>query len=137
MRPRRRPGPAIGLVEGLRGTVGVALLVVPRPVLVLLGEDPSSPGPRVFTAVLGARHLLQAGVTGLVPVIAPAEVGTGAVLRVGVVVDLVHAVTMLGWAILAPRHRRPALANAATALIFAGAGLLIARARGGPPNIRT
>ncbi len=138
MTPRRRAAPASRLVDGIRGTVGLALLVFPRPALRLVGEDPNSRGPQTFTAVLGARHLVQTGLTVLVPALGAAEHetegGAKTAIAVGAGVDLVHAATMIGWAILVPRHRRAAMANAAAAFGFATAGLLAARAR--PPPVR-
>lgn len=105
-----------------RVATGAVLLAAPGTVLRSAARGRSDRPARIVTRVLGARHLVQAALTGLRP--APAALGIGAG------VDALHAATALGLAAVDPSRRRDALANAVTALAFAGAGAQLAR-RGG------
>ncbi|QMU77803.1 hypothetical protein GXW83_21035 [Streptacidiphilus sp. PB12-B1b] len=69
--------------------------------------------------VLGARQLVQAAVTAPAP--------TGAVLALGVEVDLLHAASMLALAAVAPRWRGLALWEAGAAAALAGGAAAAAR----------
>ena len=94
-----------------RMTVGAALLARPE-LAVRLTRSPDGTGVRRTVRVLAARYLLQSG-AGLAwhrPWVRAADTG----------VDVVHAVSMLGFARAFPRHRRLALTSAAAALVFAG-----------------
>jgi hypothetical protein len=78
----------------------------------LAGRASCSSAPvRRTIRVLGVRYLIQAIAAPVVhrPWVRPADTG----------VDLVHAVSMLGFAHLFPTHRRLAHLSAVTALGFA------------------
>jgi hypothetical protein len=89
---------------------GLLLVLVPATAL------PTDPGDRAALAVarlLGARHLAQGVIAALAPhLLTP---------RRGALVDGTHAVSMVGWAALDDRHRRPALLDAASAGVLAAA----------------
>ena len=106
----------------LRAAWGTVLLSQPRRVLALR-DTMGVPGPAVFAArLLGARQLTQAIITALAP--------TPRVIRLGAAVDTLHACTGIGFAVLVPRWRRTALADAAVAAGFAvGGQLRVRRAR--------
>ena len=108
----------------LRAAWGTVLLSQPGRVLALC-DTAGVPGPAVFAArLLGARQLTQAIITALAP--------TPRVIRLGAAVDTLHACTGIGLAVLVPRWRRPALADAAVAAGFAVGGQLRVR----PPRHR-
>jgi hypothetical protein len=96
-----------------RAGYGAALLCAPGPMIrVCTGRLPSLRARRV-ARVLGIRHLSQAAATAWAP---GPELGA-----VGSVVDLCHAVSMLGLAAANQSLRRAELADAlvATALAVA------------------
>ncbi len=72
-----------------------------------------------MTRVLGARHLAQACLTWPAP--------ATAVLALGTEVDVAHAASMIGLAVIGRRWRRAALASAAVASGFAASGGVAAR----------
>lgn len=74
-----------------------------------------------FARVLGARELVQGAATAALP--------TAGTVRVGVAVDVLHAVSMCGLAVVDGSRRRPALLNALTAT---GWALLAHRLRPAP-----
>lgn len=103
----------------LRAAWGTVLLSQPRRVLALR-DTAGVPGHAVFAArLLGARQLTQAIITALAP--------TPRVIRLGAAVDTLHACTGVGLAVLVPRWRRTALADAAVAAGFAVGGQLRVR----------
>ena len=104
----------------LRAALGTALLTSAEPLLGELGGRPPDAGARVFARVLGARHLVEAGLLAHAP--------SKARLRAGALVDGIHAVTAL---VLAERrhHRRLAETNAVSAALLAAAGLTAAGSR--------
>ena len=69
--------------------------------------------------VLGARHLLEAALLG--------RSRSRRWILVSVVIDSIHAVTAVGFAVLDERHRRLALTNGVTAAVFVIDGSLEAR----------
>ncbi len=77
--------------------------------------------PVWIVRILGARLLAQAAPEAIAP--------SRNILRLGVVVDLTHAASMLIAARVWPRYRRAALASAASAGASALAGTLLARGR--------
>jgi hypothetical protein len=96
-------------LEALRVVYGVTEICAPRwGIGMLLGRAPDRKTAAVIR-VLGARHLVQALMTR--------RKGRTA-HRIGGTVDLLHAVSMVGVAVRYKRHRPPALASAAIALIF-------------------
>jgi hypothetical protein len=95
---------------------GLGLVAVARPDQVLrLSRSDQSERVRRVIQVLGARYLVQ---SAMGYVLARRWVP---VLDAGI--DAVHALSMSGLAIWAPRHRRPALLSAAAAVSFAAADL--------------
>lgn len=105
-------------LEGIRVGVGLASFAAPESLVGRVLEVPMGSRSRTFTRVLGARHIAQALLTGGEP--------TPRALRWGVVVDGVHALTMLGLAAVDPPRRRAAMLNAAAATGFAVAGAVAA-----------
>ena len=107
------------LVTLARAGYGVALVAVPGLLIGLTGQRPGRRACAV-ARVLGARHLLQAGVTAAAQL---ADPGDSAVLSGGAAADLLHASTMVALGVLDPRARRAALIEAGleTALGVAGA----------------
>lgn len=95
---------------------GLGLLAATRPDTVLrFSHGPTSAGERLVVRVLGGRYLVQsAGGYALNRRWVPA-------LDAGI--DLVHALSMTGLAVWAPRHRRLALLSATTAITFAATDL--------------
>ena len=96
--------------EQVRAAVGVAELLATSRVARWVGADPSDRRVRWTIRVLGARHLGQAVLTTLTP---EARSRTGH--RLGAAVDVLHGLSMLGLAGVAPSLRRPALSSAALA----------------------
>jgi hypothetical protein len=117
-----------------RAGYGVGLLCVPQVLITLTGDPVSgqpagTPQPRPsrracgVARVLGFRHLVQAGLTG---VGLRAEPGTPVPLALGAAVDVLHASTMVGLALVDRRARRVALADTVIELALAAAGALAA-----------
>ena len=77
--------------------------------------------PAWIVRLLGARLLVQGAPEALRP--------SSTVLRLGVLVDLTHAASMLAAGRVWPRYRRAALASAAAAGASAVAGALLVRGR--------
>jgi hypothetical protein len=98
----------------LRAAYGAALLAVPGRIVRAYGGEPSDGPTMVAARVLGARHLLQAALTGDDP---------GPVRRVGgAVVDALHAASMFALAKVDAGRRRPALVDGSVAAAFSAAG---------------
>ena len=89
---------------------GVALLVGPDRVIRAAGADSDLTGAVVAARLLGARQLAQAAALAARP---------QDVARAAVVTDSVHAASMLGVALLAPRYRRIAVVSAVIATALA------------------
>jgi hypothetical protein len=104
---------------GLSGIAWGAALLVAGPSIWRRVDDA---GPdevdRIALKLLGARHVA----TGAAQVLLP-----GSFQRLEIGVDLVHAATMVGVAVLDPPRRRPALVTTAVALASAVAGIGIRR----------
>jgi hypothetical protein len=124
--PAGRP-PAARLLQLTRASYGVALVMAPGLVTYLAtGRFPDRRGRRV-AQVLGARHLIQAAVTALVPV--------PEVFALGAVADTAHAATMVMLAACDRAARPAALTDAFAEAAFAATGWGRARAaRGGGEN---
>lgn len=98
-------------LELARGVWGACLVVAPRAAAKLLLRRAESPRFIMVVRILGVRECAQALLT-----MTPRLSG----LRpLGGVVDIVHALSMVGIAIFVPRHRRAALASATAAGSFA------------------
>lgn len=107
----------------LRAGVGAALTVFPGRVASAAEGRPATTPARVFTRVLGVRHLTQATLTLTAPqLLTPSR---------GAVVDGLHAATVMVLAAVSPRYRRAALVNAALAATFCGLGIVSAHEQRG------
>lgn len=112
-----KPGQASrGLLQPVRACYGGALLFAPARVIRMVTGRPASPRACGVARVLGARHLIQAVVT--IAADSSAEsVGLGAL------VDLAHAASMAGLALVDRGVRRLTLSDALVETMFATAGL--------------
>lgn len=110
--------------EAARALVGATELVKPDWMVDLAGADPASARLRAVARVLGGRHLVQATVVTARP--------TDTVRWGGVVVDLLHAASMVLLALFSRRYRRPACSSAAMAVALAA----VSRPEAGPPRPR-
>ncbi len=99
---------------------GATCLACPERVVVTAGGEPD-PRALWFARALGARELAQ----GLTTLAAPGR----RVLTAGVVVDGLHAVSVLVLATTDTPRRRPALLNALAATCWALLGLALTRDR--------
>jgi hypothetical protein len=107
------------VLPAARACYGGVLLLAPGPVIRLCTRHPASSRAQNVARVLGARHLVQAALTTGTPP------GT-ARLGIGAVVDLTHAASMVGLALIDRTVRRATLADAAIETLLAGAGLTAA-----------
>ncbi len=101
-------------MTALRGGWGVALIAAPDATMGRLGGRRLDDRARAVTRVLGARHLLQAGV----------EAGGDGrrLLLLGVAADVLHASSMVALAAVDPTRARTCLGDAAVAGSWALAG---------------
>ena len=105
-----------------RAGYGVALVCAPQALIML----PGGPGPRragAVARVLGVRHLVQAGLTVAA---LRAEPESAVPLALGAAVDVLHASSMVGLALVDRGARRVALADVGVELALAAAGALAA-----------
>lgn len=93
----------------------MAELARPDDVLERLSGQGAEPGESPIVRVLGAREVGQALVSASLP--------TPAVLGLGVGVDCLHCLSMLGVSVWLTRYRRHAMISALVAAVFALAGL--------------
>jgi hypothetical protein len=109
-------------LQAARASYGVALVMAPGLVTYLAtGHFPSRRARRV-AQVLGARHLIQAAVTALVPVPEVFALGAG--------VDALHATSMVALAAADRASRPAALTDAMAETGFAAAGFSCGRDAG-------
>ncbi len=108
------------LLAGAHLGQAVVLLAAPPGVLRSVTGDHGVP-PAWIVRVLGVRTLVQAA--------AVAISASPTILRLGVLVDLAHAASMLAASRVWPRYRRAALASAGSAGASAVAGVLLIRGR--------
>jgi hypothetical protein len=117
-----------------RAGYGVGLLCAPQALIKLTGDpvtgqpagaSPVRPSRRACAVarVLGVRHLMQAGLTAAA---VRAEQGSPVPLALGAGVDVLHASTMVGLALVDRGARRVALADTGIELALAAAGALTA-----------
>lgn len=104
----------IRLIEVVRAGWGAALLAAPSEVLDHIHGVQVDRKALVVSRILGARHLVQATLSGINP--------GPEVLAAGVWVDTVHSITALGLAALDRRRARGGLTDAAFAAVWAGMG---------------
>jgi hypothetical protein len=98
----------------LRSAWGAALLISPGSVLRLFGGVDAGSTPRRVMRVLGARHVAQAGVEWALG---------GRAREIGIVVDMLHAATDVGFSVVNPRWRRAALSDTVVTTGFVVLGL--------------
>lgn len=110
--------PTVDHFAALRVGYAALLLAAPDPVIGLYTGHRADPLTRAVTRLLGSRHLIQGILTGGTP--------STHVLALGVKVDLAHAASMLGLAVLDQRRRRAGLIDAAVAGSFAMTGAVLA-----------
>lgn len=112
-------------LPAVRMAVGLGLLTWPGQGAPLLGAR-SDPRSRLVMRLLGARHVVQAGIA--------ASNRSPRAARRGAAIDAVHACTAAALGVLDRRQRRPALTDGCVAAAFAVAGgrrsLRLARSRG-------
>lgn len=113
-RPSRRAGRVFGAA---RLGWGLTLLTAPDRCIELAGgPDDAGVDARRIARVLGARHVLQAGVE---------LAAWPRWRRLGATADLLHAASGVGLAAVDPRWRRVALIDAALATSWAVVGIAL------------
>ena len=100
--------------DAARMALGAVTLAGPGLVVRLTGSH-DGVGVRRTVRVLGARYVVQS--------VGGRWLHRAWVPEADAAIDVVHALTMLGLAVLVPRHRRLALVSAALATGFAAADL--------------
>lgn len=114
-RTRRRT--VTRLVSGTLAAWGVALLTRPEQAVRLVSSD--RPEPRAWIVrLLGGRLVAQHALVLLRP--------TRTTVLLGVAVDTLHALSMIGVALLWREYRRPAAVSAATTAASALVGAMAA-----------
>lgn len=98
-----------------RTVYGAVLLLSPGDVVERAAGERGGSGFTTVRRVLGARHLVQAAATANDP-------GRGRLLA-GVVVDVLHAASMLPVVAFGDDHRRSAMLSALVAAVLAAVGL--------------
>ena len=98
-----------------RAAYGTLLLFVPGAVMRIASGEPTDRASRVVARILGLRHLVQALVLE--------RNGTRGRLLAGTAIDAVHALSMVGLAVLSRDHRWSAALDAALATALAANGL--------------
>lgn len=101
-------------IELTRGLFGMALLVAPRPVLRHVHRVKVDPTSVAVARILGVRQVTQAALSGLEP--------SPEVLAIGVWVDLAHATSALGLAVVDRPRAFAGMLNAGAAVAWAAAG---------------
>jgi hypothetical protein len=94
-------------VPVVRATYGVSLLLLPGAMVRVVSGKPADRVSTVVGRILGARHLLQA--------LTIERKGTRGWLLVGVTIDAIHTLSMLGLAALSRDRRRMAALDATLA----------------------
>jgi hypothetical protein len=116
------------LLDAARAGYGGLLLGAPRRMIGACTAVPAGPRAVGVARVLGARHLLQAALTGALSArVPPGEVTPNTALLAGSAVDTAHAISMIGLALARRPLRRAALADAVLEAGFAAFGMMIAR----------
>src|SRR5262249_16849979 len=100
------------VLRAARACYGGILLLAPGPAIRLCTRGPASPRAQNVTRVLGVRHLVQAALTAGAPP-GPARLGLGGA------VDLTHATSMVGLALVDRTVRRATLVDAAIEALLA------------------
>lgn len=102
-------------IELVRAGWGAALLVAPGTVLERVHGLEVDRKSLVIARILGARHLVQASLSGVNP--------GPEVLAAGVWVDTVHALTAFGLAVVDRRRARAGVTDGIVAGVWGGVGL--------------
>ncbi|GAA4266635.1 hypothetical protein [Frondihabitans peucedani] len=102
-------------LEILRAAFGLAELLFPDQVAEHILGHPADPRERVFIRILGGRHLTQAAILLIL--------SRRTAHRLGGVVDLIHAGTMVAVAVTDPRRKVAGTVNATVAVVFAAGEL--------------
>ena len=110
--------PRVIRFAALRLGYAALLLTAPDLVIQLSTGHPASRTTRAVVRLLGARHLIQAILTGSTPSIP--------LLTRGAQADLAHALSMVALAALNQRRRRAELIDAAVAATLAALGATLA-----------
>jgi len=110
-------------VTVIRAIGGAVLLLAPDAILREVPHQQIDRSTRVFSRILGVRHLAQAAMVSS----RGGRASSRRWILIGAAVDAVHAATMAALALLRPSCRRLALTNATTACTLAAAGLYEAR----------
>lgn len=113
-------------IEILRAGWAVALLICPDRVLGTVQNLDVDTKSRAVARILGARHLVQAVSSGVKP--------SAEVLAMGVWVDVVHAFTALGLALVDRNRARAGVTDAAAAALWAATGNYDLGSAGPTPN---
>lgn len=108
-------------LNAVRACYGASELLFPDLISGRLAGQPLDRGFRLAARALGGRQLVQAAVAETTP--------THRTLLAGASIDGLHALSMLGLAVVAPRWRRLALAETLVATSFGIAGALSAATR--------
>lgn len=119
------PCPNRECLVAARAAFGVLLIWAPKIVLREITGAEIGSGTRLFSRILGARHLAEAALLARAPSRRRVFFGAG--------VDAAHAATMIALSIIRPRTRRAALTNALGASMFAAAGAAVGRSRVASP----
>jgi hypothetical protein len=98
-------------IEIVRTAWGTVLLVAPRKILSQVHGVEVDRKATVVTRILGARHLVQAMLSGINP--------SPEVVAAGVWVDAVHSTTALGLAVVNPHRARGGITDAIVAAAWA------------------
>jgi hypothetical protein len=98
-------------IEIVRSIWGTALLVAPRTILSRVHGVDVDHKAVVVTRILGARHIVQAMLSGIDP--------SPEVIAAGVWVDAVHSTTALGLAVVDPLRARGGITDAIIAAAWA------------------
>jgi hypothetical protein len=101
----------IRYIEVIRAGWGAALLIAPRTVLARVHGVQVDRKALVISRILGARHLVQASLSGPTP--------TPEILAAGIWVDSVHSLTALGLAVVDRSRARAGLVDAVVAALWA------------------
>jgi hypothetical protein len=101
-----------------RACYGAALILAPHAALGGRALGAAEPGSVPLARLLGVRHLAEAALLY--------RRADRRLLLAGAAVDCAHGATMLALAAISPSRRRLAVAGAASAGLFAAAGVLAA-----------
>jgi hypothetical protein len=107
------------LLLACRAAFGAELVMAPGPLLRLLGGEPADGRAVLVARILGARQLAEAALLW--------RFGGRRTMRLGALVDLIHAGTAAAAAAADARHRRLAAINVLTALALAAGTTASAR----------